>query len=335
MTSETTNQKSDVWRRKPRTNLTSGFFTLILPRRYLVVFCLLTLLCFGAAQKVKFQTSGLVEISPTSQAYIDALQCGGCAFVPTSSVSSNVKVRVLRQGNRAYSLSARHSGWVPGGEVGLEARYTAKGNRSGTYAETEWLPLGSVSEALFSGSDPRTDVEVEYRLRVTGDERAGTYETTVTYSVGASTVNHRVRVVVPSATVLRVRGQGGSSSALSVFFTYDGTDALSYVRAVERGTPLPVTESSLGRVEVFTNSPKGYRVTVSAEQLDGPTDNSLSADDITLLGDPAAGQVFRSSDTTDGFETLVRPEDLGLIVNGDEVPGSYIFTLRYAVTTNP
>lgn len=252
-----------------------------------------------------------------------------------SSVSSNVKVRVLRQGNRAYSLSARHSGWVPGGEVGLEARYTAKGNKSGTYAVTDWLPLSSVSETLFSGSDPRTDVEIEYRLRVMGDERAGTYETNVTYSVGSSSVSHRVRVVVPSATVLRVRGQGGAGAALGVFFTYDGTDALSYVRAVERGTPLPVTESSLGRVEVFTNNPKGYTVTVSAEQLDGPTDNSLTENDITLFGEPAETHVFRSTDATDGFETLTTPEDLGLVVNGDEVPGSYVFTLRYEAAANP
>ena len=297
--------------------------------------CLLTLLSLGFAQRVKLQASGLVEVSPTAQAYLDALECSSCAFIAPSSISSNIKLRVLRQGKRAYSLSARHSGWVPGGEVGLEARYTAEGNKSGTYAVTEWLPISSVSETLFSGSDPRTDVTVEYRLRVTGAERAGTYETTVTYSVGSSTVSHRVRVVVPNATVLRVKGQGSASTALSVFFTYDGTDALSYVRAVERGTLLPVTESSLRRVEVFTNSPKGYTVTVSAEQLGGPTDNSLSANDITLLGEPAEARVFRSTDATDGFETLIRPDDLGLIVNGDEVPGSYIFTLRYVITTNP
>ena len=324
-------------KQKCRTILYPPFCVLTFLRSSVVVFCLcLCLLNLGFAQKVKVKGSSSVEISPTPQAYVDALLCGGCAFVEPSFVNSAVKLQVLRQGNRAYTLSVKHSGWVPGGAaVGLEARYTAKGNKSGTYAVTEWLPLSTVSEALLSGSDPKTDVEVEYRLRVTGDERAGTYETTVTYSVGSSSVSHRVRVVVPSATVLRVRGQGGASTALSVFFTYDGTDALSYVRAVEKGTPLPVTESSLGRVEVFTNSPKGYTVRVSIEQLDGPTDNSLSVTDITLFGEPAGGQAFRSADATDGFETLVRPDDLGLSVNGDEVPESYVFTLRYAVATNP
>ena len=303
-------------------------------RLFLFTLCF-SLVSVGFAQRVKFQSTGLVEFSPTQDGLIDTILCSGCNTLEPSALSADIAVRLLRQGKQPQTLSVGHDGWTPNGELNLEARYTVTGNQSGTLLVSDWIELGSFNQNIFSARDPVTDVEVAYRLRLTGQEQAGTYETSVRYSSGSSTVSHRVRVVIPTVIALRVKGKTGSTVGSGVSFDYGSTDALAYMQAVTSGEPLRLTSSSLGRVEVYTNSPKGYRVTLQLEFIDGPPDGALNANDIYLFGSAATSQVIMNRAATEVFETIVLPQDFSIHIDGSEASGNYVFSVRYSAVVNP
>lgn len=305
--------------------------------RLLLVLLVLTSPLFSSAlaQRVKFQSTGLLEFAPTQNDFVDALLCPGCTSLDPSGLSADFQLRVLRQGKRAYTLNVQHEGWVPQGAPELEARYTIQEKRSGKLSVTDWLTLDSARQDLFYGREPVTDIKVEYRLRLNLQEKAGTYETSVRYGVGNSSVRHRVRVVIPSVTLLRIKDRAGSAIAAQLNFDYSGVDALSYMQAVTSGEPLQVTSSSLEQVEIFTNNPKGYLVSVTVDPIDGPVNGDLSKSDIYLFGRSAEGQRLNGNSATNGFETLILPQDFSLHITGNEASGSYTFSVRYRTVLKP
>ena len=184
-------------------------------------------------------------------------------------------------------------------------------------------------------------LDVEYRLRVTGNELAGSYDTPLTYSVGGNTkpsktAQHPLRVVIPVATFLELRVAGvpvGQSA--EVVFDYTMGNAADYLRAVTSATPLVMTSANFGRLEVSTNNPSGYTVTVTVTPLSVPAGSSLGVGDILLKGAPADGQLFTSGGPTSGFVPLVLPGDFTVRVDGGELPGFYRFVVSYQGVMNP
>ena len=295
------------------------------------VAALLLFLCLGVshAQKVQFRSTGLVSFTPASDVYLAALG----NVLEADPASPEVRLRVTGQ-NSNYSLEVSLAPWTQGepGTAELQARYTFSVN--GRAQTTDWLPLGRTPREVLSSREKKLDIDVTYRLRVTGAESAGPYTTTVTYRVGNSTVKHDVRVLVPSALALRLGGVRATGGTAAIYFAYEGAGEVAvYLDAVERGVPLPITGSDLRQVEIFCNHPRGcavdLSVSVSVSAANAPPASALTASDLLVGGLPADGRRFEVPLPTGGFRPLVTSEDFSLKVDGLEGPGAYTFQLLY------
>lgn len=297
-------------------------------RRSILVL-LAALLGLGVAQKVQFTSIGVVEFIPDAAAMVGAFGCrpAGC-LEPTLS-SPDVEIKVLRQSKRNRPVvQLNRTAWSGGAELELFARYQVDGNQSQPYA-SDWFPVERDPLDIVSATDPKTDISVEYQLRLRGDEPAGYYETTVSYSAGGVPASHSVVVILMPVVTLRVNGVTTGSSA-TVRFDYDASP-LVFLDAVTRGVPLPITGGDLRTVEVYTNNPSGYTVTLSVG-LAGSVGFPPGA--LQLQGEPVQGRVFRSPAATDGFERLLGAEEFSLVVDGSETPGSYSLLVNYRATAN-
>ena len=228
----------------------------------------------------------------------------------------------------------------------LEARVTLSGPQLGTTV-LDWAPISSVPSTLFTNDVNKTDVSVEYRLRVDGSEPPGTYTTTVTYRAwdanGSSNHGNKVRdtvtttitVTIPSYISLLLDGVPVGQTA-SVNFDYTVSNFVAYLQAIQSGSLLPMTSTNFTGLAVATNNPTGYRVDVAVVEDSAPTNSSLGVPDIRLFGGPQAdGYVFSSSQATNGYVTLLTPSDFGLHVDGGEAAGTYSFTATYTAQPNP
>ena len=184
-------------------------------------------------------------------------------------------------------------------------------------------------------NDNRVRVTVAYRLRLAGDEAAGTFTTPVTYRVRGTTqtASHTTRAVFPTFLALRWVGTPASGSA-TLRFEYANAPA-AFVQAVTSGVPLPPTSADFERLEVSTNHPSGYTVVVVAVALEAPPGAASIVSRLRLGGVPVEERVFTSSGPTNGYTTLATPADFALAVDGGEVPGAYRVELRYVATRNP
>ena len=320
-----------------KTNIT-GIYGRHAPRVCLRV-CLALLGFFGVlsalstadAQRLRFRSSGLVTFAPTSEAYLAAL---GEAVEPERS-SPDIRMRVTR--SRRYTFRIERSAWSADAPE-LQARYVFSNRRGGRF-ETTWLSLDRPLQGTFTTDDNRTDISVAYRVQLTGREVADAYTTTVTYRAGNSSVQHDVRVVVPTTTALRVNGSLDNTQTSTVNFDYSGSRVMTYLRALEDAAPLPETSSDLRTVEVFSNARGGYSVDVdvSPNSVVNESNRVLRdmRDNLYLKGRTARGRRFSSTLPTYGFQPLASPDDFLLFVDGSEEPGNYTFQVTYEAQTNP
>jgi hypothetical protein len=289
------------------------------------------ILNIGHAQRVVLIARGSPTFNPTVQAYVSALGCNLCNYLVPTRFNDKITLRLENQNAQPATVQVRRGAYSPITELDLEARYVLADASGTVVGIKEWLPLSQLPETLYSGRDRDIDFAIEYRLRLTGRERAGSYETSVIYNVGTNSVNHKLRFNIPSASVLRVTGQ--TSSAVTVAFDYLTVNAVAYVRAVEKNTLLPVTASELKQVELLCNNPSGCTVNVQLFDLSAlPSTNVLNR--VYLFGKVANGQRLQRTTATNGFEVIVRPEDLTLFVDGKEDPGEFRFAVQYQLTTN-
>ncbi len=297
---------------------------------------LLALLAFSAVSaqeaSVHFIASGPVSFTVTADAYAAAAACSGCNYLYPDPGPA-VVLEVQRQNrHQLYTLEAFRNPWSPVSPLLLEARYTvtnARGSR--VLFVTDWLPLDATPTVLFSqqalGRETRVRVEIDYRLQATGDELAGDYQSSVTYRIreSDSAVAHEVFVALPTLLSLRLVGHGG----YSVRFDYRD-DPAAYIQAISTGLPLAATSSELERIEIRSNHPSGYTVTIAVEAIQG----AALRDRLWLGGAPAHGQSLSSS-ANSGFATLLTAEQFGLALDGSEPPGEYSFIVRYQALLNP
>jgi hypothetical protein len=265
--------------------------------------------------------------------------CPGCVVI-AQDPGPGVVFDVRRQNpNRVYVLDVALDGWTPACGPTLEVQLTVTSvDGRTTYLQTGWTEVTEGATALFDqnqANQARVRVTASYRLRLGGDETAGTFTSPVTYRIRGTTetATHATQVGLPTFLAIRWAGTPSSGSA-TLRFEY-ATRPMTYLDAVTSGTPLTATSADFARLEVSTNHPSGYAVTVLATSLDAPIGAASLAPRLTIAGAAADGRRFVSSGPTDGFVTLATPDDFGLIVNGTETPGTYRIELTYEATRNP
>ena len=288
-------------------------------------------LSFGQAQRLVLTARGSPTFNPSVQEYTNALLCNLCNYLAPTRFNDKITLRLENKNAQAATVQVRRAAYSPSAELELEARYVLT-NAAGTVVGVkEWLPLSQLPETLYSGRDRDVDFAIEYRLHVTGRERAGSYETSIIYNVGTDSVSHKLRFNIPSASMLRVTGQ--TSNTVTVSFDYLTVNAVAYVRAVEKRTLLPFTSSQLNQVELLCTNPGGCSVNVQLFDTSMiPSSNVLNR--VYLFGKVANGQRLQRTTATNGFEIIVRPEDLTLFVDGKEDPGEFRFAMQYQLSVN-
>ncbi len=285
----------------------------------------------GQAQRLVLIARGSPTFNPTVQEYTGALSCNLCNYLAPTRFNDKITLRLENNNAQAATVQARRAAYLPSTDLELEARYVLTDAAGVIVGLKDWLPLSQLPQTLYSGRDRDINFAIDYRLRVTGRERAGSYETSITYNVGNDSVSHRLRFNIPSASVLRVVGQ--TSSVVTVSFDYLTVNAVAYVRAVEKKTLLPFTSSELRQVELLCTNPSGCTVTVQLFDLSMlPSSNVLNR--VYLFGKVANGQRLQRTTATNGFEVIVRPEDLTLFVDGKEDPGEFRFAVQYQLSVN-
>ena len=283
-----------------------------------------------------------VQFLPTQAEYAAAV---GSALGPTSPTTP-IAFQVLEDKKNAYSLEVSRSPWSQATPMTLEARITLSGPHLGTTV-LDWAPISTVPSTLFTNDVNKTDVSVEYRLRIDGSEPPGTFTTTVTYHAWDAngppdhgnkvrdTVTTTITVTIPSYISLLLDGLPVGQTA-SVDFDYTLSNFVAYFQAIQTGNLLPMTSANFSHLAVATNNPTGYRVDVTVVENSGPTNSSLGVPDIRVFGGPQAdGYVFSSTRATNGYVTLLTPSDFGLHVDGGEAAGTYSFTATYTAQPNP
>ncbi len=284
-------------------------------------------------------SSGPVTFTVTDDDLAAAQGCPGCVVV-LADPGPGVVFDVRRQNpNQVYFVDVVLDGWTPAGGPTLEVRFdvTSTNGRT-TYLQTDWMAITETPSMAFDQSQAnqaRVRVTATYRLRLTGDEAAGTFTSPVTYRIRGTgeTMTHTTSVGLPTFLTLRWVGAPASGAA-TLRFEYANAP-MAYVEAIASGTALIPTSADFDRLEVSTNHPTGYSVTVLAVALDAPIGAPSLTPRLTLGGVPAAERLFTSTGPTDGFVTLATPGDFGLVVDGAETPGAYRIELRYEAVRNP
>ncbi len=311
------------------------------PRRLVSLVALFLVCSLAQAQdgRVSLSSGGTVTFEVSASDLVAAQGCNGCVVVePVPGPSVVLEVR-RQNPNRIYTVDVSLDGWIPMGGPGLEARYTVTSRDGRTvFLTTGWRSVDGVPQALFSQDDTagevRARVEVAYRLRLSGEEAAGAYTAAVVYRIreSGSTVSHPVVVTLP--TFLTLRWAGSVLPDATLRFEY-GDAPSAYVQAITTGALLAPTSADFERLEVSTNHPTGYVVTVAVTAVDAPPFASDLTSQLRLTGRPVDGLRFVGEGATSGFVTLATPADFGLFVDGSESPGAFRFTLRYDGTPGP
>jgi hypothetical protein len=294
----------------------------------LCVYASLGILWFspGFSQTLSFNRHPSVAFTPSQKDYIEALLCQGCNSLEPFVVQGLELVGTEAQG---LNLQVRRNPYLPNGQIILEARYDVFDSQDNFLESTDWLEIGLQPQILFLSKASDLQVSINYRLVITGQELAGIYQTSLIYTLGAATLQQDISIQIPSVTLLKI-AQKVVSGTTTISFNYQGPEAVDYVRAIQNSTPLPLTGSNLEAIEVFSNHPRGYTVTLKLYALRSP--GTL---DLRLFNKPIDGQSLQGSFPTRGFQPLISEENFSLMVDGSEEPGDYQFTLEYNVQSNP
>lgn len=284
-------------------------------------------------------SSGPVTFTVTDDDLAAAQGCPGCVVV-LADPGPGVVFDVRRQNpNQVYVVDVALDGWTPTRGPTLEVRFdvTSTNGRT-TYLQTDWMVVAETPSMAFDQSQAnqaRVRVTATYRLRLSGDETAGTFTSPVTYRIRGTneTATHTTSVGLPTFLALRWVGAPASGAA-TLRFEYANAP-VAYVEAIASGTALLPTSAGFDRLEVSTNHPTGYSVTVLAVPLDAPIGAPSLTPRLTLGGVPVEARQFASTGPTDGFVVLATPADFGLMVDGGETPGAYRVELRYEAVRNP
>lgn len=313
-----------------------------MPGRLLGGLVLVTLLGIGALP-AKAQKMQCVPASSCAQAFVfqpsqnQYVAAIGGTLAP-SSAPSGVDIKLHQLSGSANALIVSGTGWSPPAAVGLHVQLTMDAT-GGTTETTPWLPVSSGQTYVPLPTGRNVDVGVALRWSVTGAETPGAFTTEVHLSLAGQTgpketVALSVKVIVPAYLVLRVDG-GPPGATASVDFDFQFPNQLAYFDAVQSGKPLGFTGANFRGVQVATNAPHGYTLTMQLTKTSGPAMSTLGVSRIYFRGTHADGTMLSAAQPTDGYQTIARPSDFTVFVDGTETPGSYGFQVTYTARTNP
>lgn len=305
-------------------------------RTVAVVLCLTSLVSVGSAQKVdctpKKACDDPIEFAPTEATYVSAVGGTLAADRPTSPI----RLKLKRDKKFEYTADVSIAPWTGPGGLTLEIRVTLT-SKDEPDVVFDWQPVDQVPLTLFSHDEKKTDMYVEYRLRIDGSEVPGRYATTFITHVWddrdkknkKDTIEQPVTVDVPAYRLLRVVKSG--VAAVDADLVFDAASDLGgYLSAIAKGNPLSPTGASFDAVEVATNDPRGYRVDVAVVDASGGQQAVRTAA-LQLFGIAADGQQIHGTAATHGFVTILVPSDFALVVGGSEGAGTSRFEVQYTL----
>lgn len=298
----------------------------------------------AAAQRLECQPKNTckrpVEFLPTSADYVGVLDCDGCTYLYPDPRSPEIEFRIKRDRDEAYTVEVSRSAWNPDAEVSLEARYSLEGGASPLVLD--WRPVTESPLRLLDADAKRTQIRVEYRLKVSGAEPVGSFEVSVTYFAEDAknkknkkdAVSHDVLFVLEPALVLRL-DSAVPTGATNIDFDIGAARIADYFEAVEKEQLLRPSTLNLQAVEIFSNYPNGYNVTAHVVTVSGPVSSSLTAENLWAGEASLDGQSFIAETPTNGFATLLAGIDYGLHVDGREAAGVYRFSVTFDAVPTP
>lgn len=252
-----------------------------------------------------------------------------------------VRYHIDPSGRRGVNVDIAVSPWIGPGPLQLEMRFTLQGG--GPPEHSAWQPLGQAPVRVLIDDDGRRLLTVEYRLQVSGREPVGDYAASIlvrSWAEGsppssAQVQRQDVSVRLPAYLLLRLTGVRGSAG-----LSFDLTnDVPAYLAAVGSGIAIPPTSATFDALEVATNDPHGYVLSVHIHSDPGwrarGEDDAVLMPHVRLFGEPADGFEVQGRGVTDGFQPVLRPSDFGLLLDGSEAGVDVDFQVDYSLRVRP
>ncbi len=299
-------------------------------------------LALGQGDRVTLVAGGVVRFELGPADVVAGAECPRCVAVAPVPGTGVVLEIERRNPSVVATIDVAAEGGTAAGSLALEARYAAFDATGATLWRTGWLGLAETPVAAFTLTRPRGNrdqvrVVPEYRLLPTGREAPGTHLVRVIYrerETGAY-ADHDLVITAPAYLSIRAVAINGAPVGSGVSFDLS-RNPQAYVDAVVSRRPLPADNRGFARVEVATNAPGGYRITVALEELGSTTAGTAQLRDQVLLeGRPAHDRVFVTDRATDGYRILLEREDFTLALDGSEPTGTHHFVITFRGTAHP
>lgn len=291
--------------------------------------------------EVTAATGGVVRIELEVADLLAAGRCPLCVEVAPLP-GGDVAIAVARRpAERAYTLEVFTEATTVEGSWVLQAQFVAFAEADGRTWTSPWVNLTAAPAIALPAQEARrlgaVRVVPTYRLLASGHEPAGTHLVRVVYRVreSGSSAAHDLVVDVPAYLVIRaVDAVGAPTDALLSFDL--SRDPGAYVDAVVSGRPLTPGGTAFERIEIATNAPRGYQVTVELLPIGGrEIDHAPLRDRVTFRGQPAHGRSFRTTAPSSGSTVLIERADIALTLDGSEPAGAYRYLIMFRGVTNP
>ena len=286
------------------------------------IMLLLFVSSLAVAQRLSFNSSGLVRFSPSGS----DLAANDATLLPDST-SPEISFRVQRQGAaNPILVQAVRQNWTPTNNLQLEARFEGSTSPPGSF-DTGWILLDDIAQTILDSNFAVANIRVSYRLRLSGSELPGVYTTSMRFWAGTSELNHDLRVTIPSFLSLRLNSTS-AGQPIFMHFDYSQERSIAYLEAIREGHALAVSSSNLTSVELASNNPNGYSLQITASP-------SPLAPKLRVQQLPLSDWRYLGSGATEGYIRVLQASDFSLLLDGSEAPGRYSILLTYQLVPRP
>ncbi len=277
--------------------------------------------CLTYAQSDLSFSGGAIYFELLNQDIEDALGCVNCKLIDyKSNANFKIKPQVL-----TANLQVRQ---IPSlANLSLEARFSYRDkNNDNKETLSPWLELSQLPQQVLAVGARVNRVSIEYRLRLSGFEKAGSHEITVIYSLGAVIERQTVFVTVPSVVFFKLDNQLLLNQA-DIDFDFRGLNVRAFLNAVESGEPILPTKADFEQLLVFTNDLKG--VVISANLHDDSVRLADFSHQLLVFEQPVKLSHIVIKEFQDSFVPVLSSKDISLKLTGAEAWGSYRLILQF------
>lgn len=142
-----------------------------------------------------------------------------------------------------------------------------------------------------------------------------------------ATVDHQLVVKLPTVLAMIVQGTGGSTD---VTFTIGATQYYNNI-----GTSIAPDATGFTGLKAFTNNPTGASIAVSAAATGTAPSGSANVLSAVQLNGSSINGTPAISVSAGPPSVVVTRGNFGLVLTGNEAPGTYNYTVTYTMTANP